>query len=279
MKSKLIDITGEVFGPMTVLRRDDNKGPNNRNSYWIVRCDCGHPLCRKVFSVSSAHLRSGHTQSCGSKRTEKFALKHGHASRPTPIYRAWLGMRNRCNNSRSNSYKDWGGRGITICERWNSFENFLADTGPTWFPGAENDRIDPMGNYCPENHQWIEKGTGRRRTSILVSWNGKTMLVTAACKEAGVSRAAVLYWMRHHKNRSFEEAVAQLKKNEEGDGLRANSIRVSLNGEILSLHKAARILDMSYPNLHRLMHRRGFSFEKAVDHLRNRKNDKQKYPF
>jgi hypothetical protein len=182
-------------------------------------------------------------------------------------------MRSRCNNPKANGYKDWGGRGITVCERWNSFENFLTDTGPTWFPGAENDRIDPMGNYCPENQQWIEKGTGRRRTSILVSWKGKTMLMAAACEDAGVSRAAVFYWMRYHKGRSFEDAVAQLKKNKDGNGLRFNSIRVSLNGEILNLCKAAKILGLSYPNIYRLMHRRGFSFEKAVNHLRSKKND------
>jgi hypothetical protein len=101
--------------------------------------------------------------------------------------------------------------------------------------------------------------------------------LAAACKEAGVNRPAAFYWLRYNKGRSFEEAVAQLKKNEEGDGLRANSIRVSLNGEILALHKAAKILDLSYPNLYRLIHRRGFSFERAVDHLRSRKNDNQKY--
>jgi hypothetical protein len=284
--NKLIDITGEVFGPMTVLRRDENKGPNNRNSYWIVRCDCGHPLCRKVFPVSSAHLRSGHTQSCGSKRTEKFALKHGHASQPSAIYRAWIGMHDRCNNPNSTSAEYYISRAegppITVCERWSGpqgFVNFLADREATWFPGAENDRIDPNGSYCPENTQWVPRGTGRKRNSLLVLWQGREMTLTAACREADVNPPAIRYWLRSNKGRSFEEAVAQLKKNEEGDGLRANSIRVSLNGEILSLFKAAKILDLSYPNLYRLMHRRGFSFERAVDHLRNGKNDNIVYEF
>src|ERR1700747_1570246 len=97
---KLTDLTGQTFGLLTVIKRVENPNPKNRNSRWLCRCECGN----ETITISQ-HLRSGHTTSCGCRRSEKYALKHGHAMNPSATYRAWLNMRSRCNNPKDSSYK------------------------------------------------------------------------------------------------------------------------------------------------------------------------------
>lgn len=161
------DIAGKRFGKLLVLNRAPNKIPCK--TLWNVLCDCG---TRKT--VPSANLRSGQVKSCGCSRYEKITLHGGAADhRKTREYSAWLGMRYRCEDSRLKCYKNYGGRGIKVCERWQSFPVFLSDMGccPT---GCSLDRVDNNGNYEPENCRWAtrKQQNRNRRGNRLIEING-----------------------------------------------------------------------------------------------------------
>lgn len=147
-------LTGQTFGRLSVLERyGSRKGRVN----WLCRCECG-----KLHEAVSHALTSGHTKSCGCWKDERNASTeptHGHASRKTglsPTYQSWRGMWTRCTNPNVKSYKDYGGRGVQICERWKDFGNFLADMGERP-DGRTLDRINVHGNYEPSNCRWATR--------------------------------------------------------------------------------------------------------------------------
>lgn len=138
---KLIDLAGTKFGDWTVVSRAASQAGQTR---WLCVCKCGEQR-----SVSAINLRSGRTTGCGRHRQPK--VKHGACG--TRAYAIWAGMIQRCNNKSRNSYKNYGGRGITVCERWLSFENFLQDMGHPP-EGQSIERKDNDQGYSPENCVW-----------------------------------------------------------------------------------------------------------------------------
>lgn len=147
-----IDLSGRRFGRWLVLDRAPNKG--GRRTAWNCHCDCGSDAV-----VIGENLVAGFTKSCGCLRAyvgHAVNLRHGHCLNRgnSPERQSWRGMKDRCNNPNHVRYARYGGRGITICERWqSSFEQFLADMGPRP-PGMTLDRINPDGNYEPDNCRW-----------------------------------------------------------------------------------------------------------------------------
>ena len=163
--NKVKNRIGQRFGRLLVIGY--SHVTKERSAAWECKCECG-----QIIVVRVQHLRSGHTQSCGCynrERVRKALFKHGNAVRSqpkTPEYNSWYGMKSRCYEKNAKGYKNWGGRGISVCDRWrNSFPNFLADMGRKPSPDLSIDRIDNDGNYEPGNCRWATRSQQQRNKS------------------------------------------------------------------------------------------------------------------
>jgi len=153
---KTENIIGSIFGDLTVLTMYFKKRKSGFNvSYCNAKCVCGN-----VVSVPASNLKNGHTKSCGcfhKSQTAKANKTHGEACK-TSEYSAWFNAKQRCIREDHPSYKRYGGRGITMCDRWlNSFENFLEDMGRRPSSLHSIDRKDNDGHYEPSNCRWATK--------------------------------------------------------------------------------------------------------------------------
>lgn len=154
-KENFVDLTGQKFGRLTVISLSERKYSHR---HWLCKCGCGNKR-----SVREGYLKTGRTKSCGCYNREVSSeknTKHGQSHQDkkfTTEYQAWANMIKRCTNPKANGYEYWGGRGITVCDRWKDFSNFFEDMGKKPTKEHSLDRIDNNKGYSPDNCKWSNK--------------------------------------------------------------------------------------------------------------------------
>lgn len=184
---------GTRFGRLTVIAECEPSA-NRGGRHYFCQCECG-----EATSAAGEFLLKGNKSSCGCLAIDLLvsrSLKHGHVKNGkngSRTYTSWVQMRQRCLNSNHTFYSEYGGRGITVCERWlHSFENFLADMGER--PEETSlDRIDVTKGYSPENCRWLsQKGQCRnKRDNLLLTYDGKSLCASEWAEITGITASTI----------------------------------------------------------------------------------------
>ena len=190
---KAHDLTGQRFGRLVVIERVEShiQPSGQRKTRWLCQCDCGNT---KIVQYSQ--LKSGKTKSCGClarEKSKKRLITHGLSH--TRLFIVWTGIKARCFNSKVIYYKDYGGRGIKMCEEWEkdfmAFKEWALTHG--YDEKAERgectiDRIDVNGDYSPDNCRFInmQEQCNNKRNNRLIAYEGKTYTIQQWCKILGI---------------------------------------------------------------------------------------------
>lgn len=189
----MLDYKGMRFGRLIVIEEAERTISDPGQRRWLCKCDCGN---EKI--IFHGNLQRGSTKSCGclQNETRKACATHGHTRGriPTPEYSAYSAMKRRCLLPTDRCYHLYGGRGITICERWiNSFENFLSDMGERPSPRHSIDRIDTNGNYEPSNCRWAtpKEQQNNKRSCCYIEYGGERLTITQWAERTGLKAATI----------------------------------------------------------------------------------------
>lgn len=187
------DITGQKFGRLTVLGRKQN----DKKNIWYCQCDCGN-----TAFVYKHDILTGKTKSCGCLRREVTAAKRKkHKMSHSRLYRIWNAMKERCLCETNPNYGNYGGRGISVCSKWE--DNFQAFYDWAMSNGYNDnltlDRVDVNGNYEPSNCRWStrKEQNFNKRNNRLLTYNGKTQTLQQWSDEIGMEYTTILYRIEH----------------------------------------------------------------------------------
>lgn len=234
------DLTGLRVNKLTVVERAANVG---KQPAWLCRCDCGND---KI--VMGMYLRSASVIDCGCGATaRRSAARAVHGMTDTPEFHTWRGMLYRCTNPNSKHWHLYGGRGITVCDRWReSFENFYADMGPRP-EGTSLDRKDNDKGYSPDNCRWAtpQEQQNNRRGNIHITIDGATKTLKQWAKHYGVPYSVVK--ARRAAGADGAELFAPMKR-------RAYGAKHDHNGKSLTLTEWAAELRAPYITVWQRVH-------------------------
>lgn len=181
-------IVGSTFGRLTVVSEQEQSSRGARRFRCVCSCGNGETV------TELAHLRSGASQSCGCLQIEATReANKAHGKSGTTLYVAWTNMFRRVEDENQRSYKNYGGRGISICPEWHSFEAFERDMGPSHVKGMTLERIDVNGNYAPGNCTWADRTTQvrNRRTTWRIEFHGEIRPMAEWCEVLGLNYTTV----------------------------------------------------------------------------------------
>ena len=178
------DLTGQTFSKWTVIKRSENS--KYSRVQFLCRCECGN---EKI--IDAGNLRHNKSKSCGcsGSRTTMRERFTTHGMRRSRIYSIWTNMINRCENHKVKSYKDYGARGITVCERWHKFADFFADMGEPPTSQHSIDRLDNNQGYYKENCRWATKQeqANNTRRSRIIEFNGHKKTLSQWAKSLNIN--------------------------------------------------------------------------------------------
>lgn len=200
-------LEGKRFGNLTVIKE------TGRNEYgdvlWLCKCDCGNN-----HIVKSVNLIHGYVKSCGCMRNQMISdANKTHGKTDTRVYNSWHCMKNRCYNANDEHFKDYGARGITVCEEWindfQAFYNWAMSHG--YKEGLTIDRIDVNKGYSPENCRWAtaKEQQHNRRNTIYLTYNGETKSTPEWAEIVGIDPHVLRYRInaKWSTKRALEEPV------------------------------------------------------------------------
>ena len=197
-----VDLTGSSFGKLTVLKRSEESAKNGVK--WVCQCDCGN-----VTIVRGNDMKMGKTLSCGC--TKKSGTHRSHSKTGTRLYRIWGNVKTRCTNKNIKQYKDYGGKGITICDEWkDSFEAFYEWAMSNGYSDELTiDRIDANGNYEPSNCRWATRREQalNRTDNHYLTYGGETKTLVEWSEITGLNPTTIT--SRIQLGFSIEEALTK----------------------------------------------------------------------
>ena len=199
------DLTGMVYGRLTVLRRAEPT--KDGRSRWLCRCECGTEK-----AIRTTKLTSGSTVSCGCHRQEN-KIKHGQHG--TRLYSIWSNMKQRCGNPNNTAFARYGGRGIKVCQEWASdFKNFYDWAIANGYQeNLQIDRIDNDGDYTPENCRWTTAAVNLNHTSrsVEIELDGQIHTVSEWARITGIKERTI-----HNRMRAGKSPREILEANKKG---------------------------------------------------------------
>lgn len=251
------NIAGQRFGKLTVIEKANrpNKPKSENHVWWKCLCDCGN-----VHIVRGSNLIRGNVQSCGCLIKET-NTKHG--MRHTPIYNRWLYIKARCFYPKNPKYKNYGARGITMCDSWrNSFEefyNYVSKLPHFGEKGYTLNRIDNDGNYEPNNVEWADDiaQSNNKRNNHLMTYNGKTQTIAQWARELGINKHTL-------QNRILTCKWSVERALTENVGKKRTSQNITFNGKTQSLTQWAKELGMDRKTLHARIQKLNWPIERAL---------------
>lgn len=213
MSGRLKDLTGLVFGRLTVLYRSGTSETPNGTKRPIWRCRC---VCGLEVDVSGVALRNGDTRSCGCLKAEVSGeANRSHGMSRTSTYRSWRAMWERCTDKNNSHYRIYGGAGVSVHPRWRVFSAFLADMGVRP-DGYTLDRYpNKCGPYAPDNCRWATPSEQSRNTSrtMLITWAGETLCREDWAQRLGLTTVALKFRI---KRWGLEKAMTSEKRGRGG---------------------------------------------------------------
>lgn len=211
MSKRFQNLVGEKFGRLTVVSRAENRG---KETMWNCACLCGNTV-----RVWAGALKSGNTTSCGCVHSEQLAKRNKenaiHSGSNERLFGIWTGMKTRCYNSHICNYKDYGGRGITVCEDWRNdyaaFRDWAMANGydeNALYGECTIDRIDNDKGYSPDNCRWVsmKEQSVNKRTAVIVEIDGEIKPLKEWCSIFKISYSCVMHRI-HNLNWSIEKAI------------------------------------------------------------------------
>lgn len=207
-----LNLIGQKFGRLTVIEFICVK---KKNSYFLCKCNCGN---EKV--IKGQDLKTNQTKSCGClvKENRSKGLSRTHGMSKTQFYHTWNAMKGRCQKPNDKNYKHYGGRGITVCERWLKFENFRDDMYESYKEhydkyGRKNTQIDRIkndGDYKLSNCQWATKiqNQNNRRNNHFLTYEGQTLTISQWAKIVKIKKTTI-YMRKNYFGLSDKETLTR----------------------------------------------------------------------